>query len=270
MIKIKVLGTGTSTGVPVITCSCSVCSSNDFKNKRLRCSIFLEAYDSNNKLASSTLIDTSPDFRQQALANNIKDIDSIIYTHAHADHTHGIDDLRVFNFGKKKHINVYAKNPCHSELLKKFAYLFFENPNYEGGLSINLKPFEINGPNSFEIPGITVQPIPIFHGKSEILGFRFSDFAYITDASNIPEESYPLLDNLKYLVINGLRHKPHNTHFTVKEAVSEIKKINPERAWLTHISHDLDHEKESRALEETSNGQISLAYDGMVLEIDKN
>ncbi len=273
-MKITVLGTGTSTGVPVPGCDCPVCQSDNPRNQRFRCSIHIELQNTDLPKASdstesvgSILIDTAPDLRSQALAFGIRDVRSVLYTHSHADHCHGIDDLRVFNFINKSRIPVYAAEPDFSELEEKFSYVFKDNPRYQGGATAKLDLIKIEALKSFNLFGVDVLPIPIFHGDNPILGFRIGDFAYLTDCSRIPEESLEKLRGLEQLIIDGLRDRPHPTHMTVDNALSQIKKLEPKHAWLTHISHELEHEEANQRIRKMGYSNVELAYDGLVLNI---
>jgi len=259
-MKVHVLGTGTSTGVPTIGCDCHVCTSNNPKNKRLRCSLYIETEK------TGLLIDTGPDLRQQALRAGIKKVDSVLYTHSHADHVFGIDDLRPFNFISKKSIPVYANQQTAEELEKNFYYCFHQDPNYEGGNPPRLVLKTVKPNQELTIQDIKVTPLSVFHGQLEVIAYRIRDFAYITDCSLIPEETKAKLQGLDTLIIDGLRNRPHNTHFSVEQAVQEIMSLKPKHAFLTHISHELDHEEENRKLSKIKDVKIELAYDGMVLE----
>ena len=279
-MKIKILGTGTSTGIPIPGCNCKVCLSDDPFNKRLRCSIYLEFEptdidpDSQTDLAKSSseilgscLVDTSTDLRQQALKFQVTDVQSVLYTHAHADHCHGIDDLRVFNFIHGNRIPVYGSPSVTSELSSKFSYVFHDDPSYQGGATAKLDLFPLEAGEAFSLFGVEILPIPILHGNQEIFGYRFGDFAYLTDCSSIPKSSYAYLQNLKILIIDGLRYKPHPTHLTLDQAIAEVEKIEPENAWLTHISHDVDHEEGNTYLQNNSKRSIELAWDGLELRL---
>jgi phosphoribosyl 1,2-cyclic phosphate phosphodiesterase len=225
------LGTGTSHGIPVAGCSCKVCRSDKKENKRYRCSLWIQ--DSK----TSILIDTSPEFRLQAIREDIKSIDGVLITHAHADHLHGIDDLRPFSWNKE--IPIFAQKTVCQEIKERFPYIF--NPPGQGGGTPNIRLHGVDPGEEITIGAITIKAIPLFHGNLEIFGYRIGDFAYITDCSKIPESSWELLKNIRILVLNGLRYTSHNTHFSIPEALEVIKKISPERAYLTHLCHDVDH-----------------------------
>jgi len=250
---LKFLGTGTSTGVPTLGCSCPVCVSTDARDKRLRPSVLLE-YD-----GRVVLIDTTPDFRTQALRENMTRLDAVVFTHAHADHIMGLDDTRVFYFRQQTPIPIYAEARCLATIRSTFAYIFDGNYPY-GGVG-KLDPHLIEGP--FDLWGLKFTPVPVMHGNLPILGFRFADTAYITDVSAIPESSFALLAGLEALVLDGLRPKPHPTHFSLAQALAVVDRVKPNRAFFTHISHDLGHE----ATNATLPAYAQLAYDGLQLEV---
>jgi phosphoribosyl 1,2-cyclic phosphate phosphodiesterase len=253
MIKITFLGTGTSQGIPIINCSCPVCTSDDSRNKRFRTSITVQTD------RTVFLIDTTPDFRTQLLRNPIPKLDGVIYTHAHADHIYGIDDLRRFNQLQKTRIPIYAGQPTLSRLIKTFDYAF-GNGTLRLGLP-NLTGIEIDGP--FYINDVLVKPIKLFHGKQEIFGFRIGNIAYCTDVSKIPEESYQLLENLEVLILGALRETSHPTHFSVDEAVEEARKIEAKQTYFVHMSHKIDHQSRQATLP----SGMKFAYDGLVLDV---
>jgi len=275
-MKITVLGTGTSTGVPVPGCDCTVCTSDNPKNRRFRCSVHITLYKQDvspsagnsveaGKVMGTILIDTSPDLRSQALKFKIKDVRAVLYTHAHADHCHGIDDLRVFNFINKERIAVFAADPDASELEEKFSYVFKEDPRYQGGATAKLDLQKVSGLTPFELFGVDVLPVPIFHGRNQIMGFRIGNFAYLTDCSKIPEESIKHLLGLEQLIIDGLRDRPHPTHMTLDAALEQIKQLSPKQAWLTHISHELEHSEANQRIKNLGVKNVELAYDGLEL-----
>ena len=258
-MKILVLGCGTSTGVPLIGCTCGVCTSANEKNKRLRPSVLV----SENNF--DILIDTAPDLRTQALKFKVKNIDAVLYTHTHADHIFGIDDLRMFNYlksGGDKFIPIYASETSVNFIKDKFDYIFKEK-------SESSKPYLV--PNvikePLEIkPGLKITPIPVFHGKNLIYGYRINDFAYITDVSSIPEQSAGLLNGLKVLMIDALRYKPHPTHLSLEEAVLISEKINPSKTYFTHMGHNVDYEEISDICLCRSKDLIP-SYDGLSFEL---
>jgi len=247
------LGTGTSTGIPVISCKCATCTSNDPRDKRFRTSAFIHY----NGL--KLVIDCGPDFRLQMINNQIDDIDAILITHGHRDHIAGIDDIRPFNFILGKVISLYAKEEVMSQLDKEFPYIL--NPNGYFG-SPQLEYHNIND-NIFFIENNPIIPIPIFHGKLEILGFRFGNLAYITDASQIPDSSMELIKGVDILIINALRRSPHISHLSLPQALEIIGEIHPKKAFLTHLSHFLP--PHLQILKDLPNN-VSPAYDGLRVE----
>ncbi len=253
-MKITFLGTGTSTGVPVIGCRCPVCTSDDPRNQRLRQSALVETR------GKTILIDTTPDLRTQLLRNPVEWIDFVLFTHSHADHIMGLDDIRPFNFFHRRSMTGFANHWTARAIRESFSYIWADTQI--GGGKPRLELEEIEGP--FEFAGIRVTPIPVTHGKWTILGFRIGDFAYITDTNGIPPESMPLLENLKVLALDGLRNSPaHPTHFTIPEAIEAARQIDAEMTYLIHMSHDVDHEETSRELPE----RFELAWDGLVIEL---
>lgn len=264
-MEITFLGSGTSSGVPIIGCSCEICLSTDPKDKRLRSSIFIDLGESHQDGIRYILVDCGPDFREQALRFKLPRLDAVLFTHAHADHIFGLDDIRIYNFKQKDSIPLYADKPTADALHRIFSYCFFRDPNYEGGGVPSLTLNEINSNTAFTLGNIEIVPIKIFHGRTQILGFRIGDFAYLTDCSSVPDESIPLLKNLEMLVVSGLRHKHHATHFTVKGAVDLINELKPQKALLTHISHDLSHQITEDSLANNSL-TIKLAYDGLKIK----
>ena len=252
-MKITFLGSGTSQGVPVIGCTCEVCASLDFRDKRLRSSIQVELSN------QSFVVDTGPDFRQQMLRERVKRIDAILFTHAHRDHTAGLDDVRAYNFMQKMDMPVYGQEQVLDQLKIEYAYAFMKE-SYPGipRLLLHLiddKPFTINGAE--------VVPLPVMHLKMPVLGFRFKNFSYITDANFIPEGTMEKLKGTEILVLNALQREPHVSHFNLKEALYMVDKIKPKQTYLTHISHKLGlHADVSKELPEN----VMLAYDGLQVE----
>ena len=227
-MKITILGSGTSQGVPVIACKCKVCLSDDPKDKRLRASILIEI---NNK---TLVIDTGPDFRQQMLSNNINNLDGVLFTHEHKDHIAGLDDIRAFNFLQKKPMEIYCSKRVKDALYREFHYVFAEK-KYPGAPRINLNLIDNNPFSLFE--SVKIIPIEVLHYKLPVFGFRINDFTYITDAKTITEKERKKIIGTKILIINCLRIEQHLSHFNLEEALEFIKIIKPEKAYLTHISH---------------------------------
>jgi len=253
--RVTFLGTGTSHGVPMIGCSCATCHSADPHDRRLRPSIAIQV-----KGGPSILVDTSTDLRQQALTYGLTRVDAILFTHSHADHVMGMDEVRRYNILQKSPIRAYADARTANDLKHTFSYAF-DPPAQKGGGVPEVDLSLIDGP--FAVDGVSVTPVPILHGQRPILGFRFGRFAYLTDCSAIPDTSWPLLEDLDVLVLDALRHRPHPTHFNVQEAVAAIARIRPGRALLTHICHDLPHVETNRALPPG----VELAYDGQRLDV---
>lgn len=250
--KITVLGCGTSTGVPVIGCHCPVCKSNNPKNNRLRSSILIQHNNQN------IIIDTSVDFRFQALKFNIENVHAALFTHHHADHIHGIDELRVFMNRHKSRLPCYGRKETLSNIKKIYFYAFDEKIQTGGGIP-KIELIEVQDP--FHVSGIKITPFDVYHGKMTITGYRFFDVAYITDSSKVPDASKKILNNLELLFINALRETPHPTHFSIPEALSVIEELKPERAILIHLGHNIDFETTQKNLPEN----VSLAYDGLEL-----
>ncbi|MDD2943167.1 MAG: MBL fold metallo-hydrolase [bacterium] len=269
LLTVTVLGTGTSSGVPLPCCNCRVCTSNDPRDKRLRSSVLLTITDNAGNLpAHNILIDTSPDLRQQALTHNIDNIDAVIYTHTHADHIFGIDDLRGFNFQRSGHIPIYCDFLSASELERMFPYIFSPATPAEGAPPPELEMNIIDREQTFSCCGLKVTPIPLIHGKLPVLGYRIGGFAYLTDCSEIPETSYTLLQGLDVLIIDGLRDRAHNTHFTQKQAVQVINRLLPKQAWLTHMSHEIMHAEANIRVAAIAKVPTELAYDGLKFTLE--
>jgi phosphoribosyl 1,2-cyclic phosphate phosphodiesterase len=252
-LQLLFLGTGTSAGVPMIGCHCEVCSSPDPRDKRNRCSVVFR-YGGIN-----VLVDTSPELRLQCVANGIDHIESVVYTHAHADHVMGLDDLRRFNAARMGPLDVWADERTHQTLDRCFCYAFVEPDPSSKLFRPHLVRRFIDGP--FEIAGRIWTPIPLLHGEMPVLGFRVGRIAYCTDVSKIPDSSYPLLENLDVLVLDALQKKKHTTHFSLEEAENEAKRIGARQTWFTHIAHGLGHAATNAELP----ANVQLAYDGLVV-----
>ncbi len=254
MLELTFLGTGTSNGIPVIGCGCDVCASTDPRDKRSRSSAIVRDGE------RVYLIDTATELRSQALALGLDRVDAVLMTHAHADHTGGFDDLRRFNELMGQHLPVYANAITAGMLEARYAYAFVDQYPFYGGKP-DLTLHEVDGPfTPFERE---IVPIPVFHGKLPILGYRIGPIAYITDAKTIPDESLALLHDLDILVLNGLRERAHPTHLSVPEAVAIIGELRPKRAFLTHLSHELSHAEGSRLLPPG----VEIAYDGLSVPV---
>ena len=254
--RATILGSGTSHGVPMIGCDCAVCRSSDPDDRRSRPSVYVAVEG-----GPAVLVDTSTDLRQQALSCGVTRVDAILMTHSHADHVMGMDDVRRFNVVRQGEIPVYAAPATCRELRRIFAYVFEPTPQEGGGIpQLALRP--IDGP--FGVGSLAVRPVPVLHGTLPILGFRFGSFAYVTDASVLPDEAWPLLEGLDVLVINALRHRPHPTHFSLAEAVAVAERLEPRQTYFTHICHDLPHAATNRTLP----ASMALARDGLTFAFD--
>jgi phosphoribosyl 1,2-cyclic phosphate phosphodiesterase len=252
MLELTFLGTGTSNGIPIIGCHCPVCSSNDPRDFRFRTSAVVRWDD------LTLLIDASAELRLQARANGLEHVDVVLFTHAHADHTGGIDDLRRFNELAQRHLPIYASPETAESLRERYGYAFVDHfPFYGGKPDLTLN--EIDGP--FAIDGKTIEPVPVLHGRMPVLGFRFGPLAYVTDAKTIPAESLERLQGLDILVLNALREREHPTHLSIAEAVTVVQQLRPRRAYFVHLSHEISHERASELLPEG----IEIAYDGLTV-----
>jgi len=251
---LTVLGSGTSMGVPTIGCTCAVCHSTDPHDRRTRPSALIEY------AGKVVLIDTTPDFREQAIREGITTIDAVLYTHSHADHILGIDDLRPLSYHRDGKIPLYARPEAADYIRNMFRYIFDADYKFGGLARLELKP--VDGP--FDLFGAKVEPIPVIHGESEIYGFRLGSAAYLTDFSQIPEASFSRLQGLDVLFLDGLRYKPHPTHSTVENSIRIADRLKAKRVFFTHICHDLPHE----ATNATLPPQVRLSYDGMKLEFE--
>lgn len=252
-VELVILGSGTSHGIPMIGCDCPVCTSRDKRDKRTRCSA---AFRFGKR---AVLIDTSPELRLQCLATGIKTVDAILFTHHHADHIAGLDDVRRFNWINKAAMHLYGSPPTLERIRQSFAYAFEHDPTYPSAKP-DLRTVAIRRP--FKLFGRAITPIPYWHGPTEVLGFRIGDIAYCPDCNRIPDASRKLLRGLDVLVLDALRRTPHPTHFTIDEAIEEAKRIGAKRTYFTHIAHELAH----AATERTLPRGMHLAHDGLLLK----
>jgi phosphoribosyl 1,2-cyclic phosphate phosphodiesterase len=254
-VKVTFLGTGTSHGVPMIGCRCSVCTSTDARDKRWRPSIYVEA-DS----GAGLLVDTGPDLRAQALAFGVTRVDAILYTHGHADHVVGLDDVRRFNAMQGGTIPCYGDERTLEEIRGMFSYVFDPRTPKGGGIP-DITLTTIDG--RFEAAGEPITPVPVYHGQRVVLGFRIGGFSYLTDCSRIPAESWSRLEGVEVVVLDALRERPHPTHFSLAESVAAAERIGARQAFFTHIAHDLGHAPTCAKLP----GSMQLAYDGLIVEL---
>lgn len=255
---ITVLGSGTSFGVPSINCSCPVCTSTDPHDKRTRASIWIQNED------TSVIVDTATDFRQQALREKIGSVDGLLITHCHADHIHGLDDIRPYTF--ERAVPVYGNEWSMDEFEERFSYIFKTTQRGGGKPRITLHRITnsmITAGELIRIGTLEVLPVLLKHGKLDVLGFRLGDFAYLTDCSFIPDSSFKKLQGVKYLIIDALRYRPHSTHFSIPESIAASKKIGAERVWFTHLCHDVLHNDLKQELPEG----FAPAFDGLKIEL---
>jgi len=280
--RLTFLGTGTSMGVPTVGCGCAVCTSTDPRDRRLRPSVLVRWNDPDLKLLAdppfprkdtermeppvvperAVVIDTGPDFREQALRSGLTRVDAVFYTHSHADHIFGLDDLRPLSFTAAREggtIPLYASHETTAVLERIYDYTFSPEATYPTRARVRLKPLTDRN----NVHGVEILRVPVMHGAMEIAGFRFGNAAYLTDVSAIPEASFALLEGLEVLVVSALRHKPHPSHATVDQAVGWARRIGARQAWFTHIAHELGHEATNRTLP----AGMALAYDGLELAV---
>jgi phosphoribosyl 1,2-cyclic phosphate phosphodiesterase len=252
-VRVTMLGSGTSTGVPVIGCRCPVCTSPHPRNRRLRTGLELVTPE------GVILVDTSPDFREQALRFGIERVDAVLYTHSHADHIYGLDDLRIFNFRQGRPIPCYGSRETLETLRRYFANVF--EPGCDGGGKPQLELIAVREP--FAVLGREVVPVPVLHGPAEVFGYRLGGFAYVTDCSAIPEASMELLEGVEVLILDALRYRRHSTHFNVAQAVAHAERIGARRTILTHLAHEIDYETPAEPLP----AGVELGYDGLRFEL---
>jgi phosphoribosyl 1,2-cyclic phosphate phosphodiesterase len=252
-LRITFLGTGTSHGVPMIACDCPVCTSNDERNKRTRTSILVTYNDRN------VLVDTTPELRIQAIRCNVRRVDAILFTHHHADHLHGLDDIRRFSDIQRRRIPCYGNEETIRRIETVFDYAI-TGKGFGGGIP-RIETHLVNG--EFELFGLRIIPLKLLHGNKEILGYRFKDVAYATDCSAIPGETVERMLGLKLLILDALRFRPHPTHFNIQQALEVVEILKPERTLFVHMTHDVDHHTTNAMLPPG----VELAYDGMVVEI---
>ena len=255
-MKVTFLGTGTSQGIPVIGSTHPVCLSSDSKDKRLRSSIMIEVNQ------TVLVIDCGPDFRAQMLRENPSHLDAILFTHEHSDHTAGLDDIRPFYFKQEGDFQLYGHKRVFESLKQRFEYIFETENKYPGAPTVALNTIENN--NNFTIGTVTITPINVCHGSLQVFGFRIQDFVYLTDVKTIAEAEMEKLKNTKVLVVNALRVREHHSHFTLAEALKLIEKVKPEKAYLTHISHELGFYEE---VQKTLPKNVFLAYDTLNLNL---
>ena len=252
-MRVTMMGSGTSTGVPVIGCGCAVCTSKDPRNRRLRPGLKLELE------SGVVLVDTPTDLREQALRFGLPRLDAVLFTHSHADHVFGLDDIRIFNFRQHQAIPCYGSRETLRLIRRTFSYVF--EATQEGGGKPQIDLIEASGP--FSLLGHTVEPVPVWHGTMEVFGYRIGGFAYVTDCNRIPESSYALLAGVEVLILDALRYRPHPTHFTIDEALQAAARIAPRRTIFTHLTHEVDH----GAPHEPLPPGVEFGYDGLTFEI---
>jgi phosphoribosyl 1,2-cyclic phosphate phosphodiesterase len=253
-MQITFLGTGTSQGVPLIGCPCVVCQSKDPRDKRLRTSVLVQTQ------GKTLVVDTGPDFRQQMLRENVHSLDAVLLSHEHKDHLAGLDEIRAYNFLQKKAMPVYATERVQQAIRREYAYIF-EEPHYPGIPKIDLHTI---GLKPFDAEGVPVLPVEVMHHQLPVLGFRFGNFTYITDANFIDEKEKEKIYGSDVLVLNALRKEPHISHFTLEQALELIEELKPKRAFLTHISHQLGLHSE---VEKELPGNVKIAFDGLKLDL---
>jgi len=259
-LKLTVLGSGTSSGVPTIGCSCAVCHSDDPRDNRLRPSILITVPTAGGD--RNIVIDTGPDFRTQVLRAKVTRLDAVVYTHAHADHILGLDDVRPFNYHQGGRIPLYMSEKTRATIERVFEYVFRK---HDGNTHIPQVDVRTINDGPFDVLGMRFQPVPLIHGNDMIYGFRFGNVAYLTDHNEIPEASIALLQGLDVLFLDALRHRPHPTHTTVEVATERAQAIGAKRTYFTHMCHDVPHAATQAALP----AGIFLAYDGLEIEVNQ-
>jgi phosphoribosyl 1,2-cyclic phosphate phosphodiesterase len=255
MMKVVMLGSGTSQGVPIIGCKCETCTSENPKDKRLRVSAFVETD------GTKILIDTSIDFRQQLLRADVSDLDAILFTHHHVDHIFGLDDLRQINQRHKKFVDIYGNKMTLDEIKVTFRYALDEE--LISYMAVPMMNFNYLENSDFQVKNVKVTPVEVWHGRIKIFGYRIGKFAYITDCSSIPETEMEKLFGLDLLILNALRHAPHPTHFNLEQAVEIAQKVKAKQTYFTHITHDINHDKTNAVLPPG----IELGYDGLEINL---
>ena len=253
-MQITMLGVGSSAGTPVVGCSCATCLSSDIRNKRTRCSSLI-TLDSGENI----LIDTGPDLRSQALREDIKRVDAVLYTHTHADHLHGIDDLRAFCVLQRKQIPLYAKQDATAHISQKFGYTLREPSDFWEMPVLRIEAIEA----PFELFGVKITPIPVMHGRSQILGYRIGNFAYMTDVSEIPESSFALLKDLDVILLDCLRETAHPTHINMEQSLGYLSRIQAKQSYMIHMTHDLEYTTLTSKLPKN----VFAGYDGLKLKL---
>jgi phosphoribosyl 1,2-cyclic phosphate phosphodiesterase len=254
-LQITFLGTGTSHGVPMIGCECATCLSDDTRDQRLRPSVLIRADD-----GTSVLVDAGPDLRAQALTHRINRVDAVVFTHGHADHILGLDEIRRYNSLMKRPMPLYGDRVTLDEIRRMFGYAFDAKTPKGGGIP-QLDLIEVQGP--FTVGSLPIVPVPIWHGQRLILGLRVGGLAYLTDCSGIPDESWALLAGVQVVVLDALRHTPHPTHFTLEQAIAASRRLAPRQTYFTHMCHDLPHARTNAQLPP----DMALAYDGLQLDL---